>query len=289
MIPRKIGTKKIAVISSDRFLNNWFERPACTEIFPPFKSALNQYDGRIFRDKKPMDGFGDLMSATNDVMNVGQKTALFSSVSGATGIIAITPATFEKSMIMFWARRIVQHTWHNHNDQLLQPSVNLSDDFITDCVVYGLFEGKNQTASLKDVVYKGTTYQIRNQFFPYLLSELREWETPHDLSGQIRTAQETFVANWLKGRILSAEAQALLDAGRKVYQVFYKEWKNLNLRKFKIENYDCGWYQIRNALLDAKIGLEELNAVKMAHTKLAEKLRPKVYEYGFLDQEILYT
>jgi hypothetical protein len=118
---------------------------------------------------------------------------------------------------------------------------------------------------------------------------LKEWDTPHDLSGQIRTAQDTFVANWLKGRAMSAEAQAVLDAGRKVYQVFYKEYKNLNLRKFKIDYWDVGFYQIRNALLEAKLGLVELNALKEAHTKLALKLRPKVYEYGFLDQEILYV
>ena len=109
------------------------------------------------------------------------------------------------------------------------------------------------------------------------------------MSGQFRTAKDTFVANWLKGKALSPETQALLDAGRKVYQVFYKEWNNLNLNKFKISYWDAGYYQIRNALLDAKLGLAELNTLKEKHNKLTTVLQPKVYEYGFLDQEILYT
>jgi hypothetical protein len=211
---------------------------------------------------------------------------MLSSCFGDGHGYSVIPKLLDKTFILWAVMKIVEHSWINDRDQFRQPTVELSEDFITNCAVWCLFHGgSNQTSSLKDVEYKGTTYQVRNQFFPYLLSELREWDTPHDLSGQIRTAQDTFVANWIKGRALSAEAQALLDAGRKVYQVFYKEWKNLNLRKFKIDYYDCGWYQIRNALLDAKVGLEELNAVKEAHTKLALKLRPKVYDYGFLDHQ----
>ena len=70
--------------------------------------------------------------------------------------------------------------------------------------------------------------------------------------------------------------------------MFYREYANLNRTKFKLSYWDAGWYQIRNALLDAGKGLEELNAVKIAHNKLRDKLRPKVYEYGFLSPEIMY-
>jgi len=285
MIPKKIGTKTISVVTGKSLLNGWFERPSNEVPAPALESALNISKARVYMEKLARGAIGALCAACNDIQNVAQKTVLVSSCYFNSGSFSIIPAIFEKAMVVFSVRRLILPTWINNRDQFRQPSVELPENFITDCIVWSLFHGSNQTSSLKDVAYKGTTYQIRNQFFPYLLSELREWDTPHDLSGQIRTAQDTFVANWIKGRALSAEAQALLDAGRKVYQVFYKEWKNLNLRKFKIDYYDCGWYQIRNALLDAKVGLEELNAVKEAHTKLALKLRPKVYEYGFLDHQ----
>ena len=286
MIARKIGTKKISIFRESQALNKWFERPACTEPAYPMSGALTKYNGNPTLTKVATGSIGYLKCPGYDSQNARGSFFVSGCVGNGHGI-SITPDVLNKSLITFSVLQLLEHSWTNDRDQFRQPAIELPEDFITDCTVWDLFHGSNQTSSLKDVEYKGKTYQVRNQFFPYLLSELREWDTPHDLSGQLRTAQDTFVANWLKGRALSAEAQALLDAGRKVYQVFYKEWKNLNLRKFKIDYWDCGWYQIRNALLDAKVGLEELNAVKEAHTKLALKLRPKVYEYGFLDQEIL--
>jgi hypothetical protein len=283
MIPKKIGTKTISVVTGKSLLNGWFERPANEVSAPALGSALNISKARVYMEKLARGAIGSLCAACNDVQHVAQRTVIASSCYFDAGSFSIIPTIFERAMVVFSVRKLILPIWINNRDQFRQPNRELPEDLISDCAVWNLFHGSNQTSSLKDVEYKGKTYQIRNQFFPYLLSELREWDTPHDLSGQIRTAQDTFVANWLKGRTLSVEAQALLDAGRKVYQVFYKEWKNLNLRKFKIDYWDVGWYQIRNAMLDAKIGLVELNALKEAHTKLALKLRPKVYEYGFLD------
>jgi len=281
----KTFKKKIDSKNRRTFLSKWVNRPTTENIFPPFSSALTiKKENKDIRDRIAKGFIASFMCNGNDVRNQNS-TAFLSGPCASAGAFSVTSENFEKSVTTFSVRKVIPHTWINHQDQFCQSNSNFSDDFINDCAAWTLFDSKNQTASIKDVEYKGTTYQVRNQFFPYLLSELREWDTPHDLSGQLRTAQDTFVANWLKGRALSAEAQTLLDAGRKVYQVFYKEWKNLNLRKFKIDYYDCGWYQIRNALLDAKVGLEELNAVKEAHTKLALKLRPKVYDYGFLDHQ----
>jgi len=282
---KKIGTKKIVVVSETQGLNKWFERPGNDTPAVPLKGALSIATTNVSLTNLSSGALGYLGCFRNDVKQA-QGLFMLSSCFGDGHGYSVIPKLLDKTFILWAVMKIVEHSWINDRDQFRQPTVELSEDFITNCAVWCLFHGgSNQTSSLKDVEYKGTTYQVRNQFFPYLLSELREWDTPHDLSGQLRTAQDTFVANWLKGRALSAEAQTLLDAGRKVYQVFYKEWKNLNLRKFKIDYYDCGWYQIRNALLDAKVGLEELNAVKEAHTKLALKLRPKVYDYGFLDHQ----
>lgn len=289
MIPRKIGTKTIRVFPESQALNKWIDRPACTEPALPMKGALQVYTGINPLEYGAKDSLGYINLVSNDVLHVASSTFLVSGVYGGSHGTSITKEVYEKSMITWAVRKLVEPSWINDRDQFRQPTVELPEEFISDCIVWCLFHGSNQTSSLKDVEYKGETYQVRNQFFPYTLEEVRGWTLPTDLSGQFRIAQDTFEANWLKDKILSPEAQSLLDSGRKVYQVFFKEWKNLNLRKFKIDYWDVGWYQIRNALLDANIGLVELNALKEAHNKLAKKLRPKVYEYGFLDQEILYT
>jgi hypothetical protein len=289
MIPRKIGTKILRTVPETRGLNKWINRPACTKDALPMKGALSIYTGINPLSKCAAGHLGYINVVSNDVQHVVSSTFTVSGVYGGSHGISITPAVFDKTMVTWAVRQVIKPSWINWADQLSQPNIELPEEFITSCAVYDLFHGKNQTSSLKDVKYKGSIYQVRNQFFPYSVNEIKNWGAPTDLSGQLRIAKDTFVATWLQGKILSPESQAVLDAGRKVYEVFYKEWNNLNLHKFKIDYWDVGWYQIHNALHDARLGLAELNALKEAHTKLANKLRPKVYEYGFLDQEILYT
>jgi hypothetical protein len=288
LVPRKVGVKTLRVFPESQALNKWIDRPACTEDALPMKGALSVYDGINPLEFTAKNSLGYVKAPGNDVLNTSG-TFCVSGTNGNGHGYAITPSNFIKAIVTWAVRMIVEPSWTNDRDQFRQPTVDLPEEFITNCAVWNLFHGSNQTSSLKDVKYEKKTYQVRNQFFPYSLEEVESWDVPIALSGQFRTAKDTFVAGWLNGRTLSLEAQALLDAGRKVYQIFYKEYRNLNRRKFKIDYWDVGWYQVRNALLDAGVGLAELNAVKEAHIKLTKKLQPKVYEYGFLDQEILYS
>ncbi len=57
---------------------------------------------------------------------------------------------------------------------------------------------------------------------------------------------------------------------------------SLRTQEFKIETWDAGWYQIRNALSDRDLGADELATVKLAHSLLKAKLLPKISEFGFL-------
>ena len=64
--------------------------------------------------------------------------------------------------------------------------------------------------------------------------------------------------------------------GRKIYKRFYAELLTLDRRKWKIEDWDAGWYQVRMAL-GARIDL----------SALGEKLLPQIYELGFLRDELI--
>jgi cell shape-determining protein MreC len=97
----------------------------------------------------------------------------------------------------------------------------------------------------------------------------------------------TFVYNWLNTRNLSPEAQCVLDYGKLVYQVFFQNWQNIRKKAWKIENTTPGWYQIRKALEESEIGLNELEQVKEANKYLYKKLWPQVYKYGFLPPEFI--
>jgi hypothetical protein len=292
----KIGTKQISTVPETELINSWLKgQKRSAEIQPPMTSAMSVYTGDpedVVNDHIAQDYWGEIVSKGNDLQNQ-QSVCLLSSPYASAGSFPITAISFLKACIVFAVRRVVPHTWINHTDQVKAVD-SLSEEFSTDCVCWSLFDQKNQTSSLKNVPYNGKSYDIQNQFFPYLKSEIEP--IPYEICN---TEPDRNVANWLKGKALSTEAQALLDAGRKVYKTFFRHWAkvrtfNIDLGKKgtiigRNDTWDCGWYQIRNALLDAKVGLEELNAVKEAHTKLALKLRPKVYEYGFLDHGIGQT
>ena len=93
----------------------------------------------------------------------------------------------------------------------------------------------------------------------------------------LRATEDRFAAKWIKNHALSSEARAVLNAGREIYKKFYEELSRLNVRKYKIEDWDAGWYQVRMSL-NAKLSLEELSA----------KLLPQIYELGFLRDEVRY-
>ncbi|MBR1921749.1 MAG: hypothetical protein IJ829_07095 [Kiritimatiellae bacterium] len=54
---------------------------------------------------------------------------------------------------------------------------------------------------------------------------------------------------------------------------------------WKIETWDAGYYQIRNALKGSTVAGDGLRA---AHDALREKLLPQVYSLGFLNPDVEY-
>jgi len=291
IIPVQIGTKEFKVFPESQGLNSWDRTKSKLIESPPCSSALENSNSRIYRNQWGENSIGCLLNHSNDMQNAPQLTALFTRVyNSPKKLTDVSLKNLDKSFVVFSVRTLIDHTWIIHNDQFQQPNIDpLPEDFISDCAIWCLFHNKNQTSALKDVEYKGTKWQVRNQFYPYSVEWLRSLESmPQEVYSQLRSAKDTYVSTWLSGRTLSTEAQALLDAGRKMYEVFYREYANLNRTKYKLSYWDAGFYQIRNALLDAGKGLVELNAVKMAHNTLRAKLQPKVYEYGFLSPEIIY-
>lgn len=169
----KIGKKKIRVENKEKFLSKWVKRPACTTIFPPFSSAITiKADNKDKRDRIAEDFVGCLRCAGNDFQCLNL-TFLLSGPAVSAGAFSITPDNFEKAIVVHAARKIPKSDWLNDRDQLMAPTKELSEEFITDCALWSLFADSNQTAALKDVVYEGTTYQIHNHFFPFSVNELK--------------------------------------------------------------------------------------------------------------------
>jgi len=216
-------------------------------------------------------------------------TALFSiPQASSAGGSSLTQNNFIQNCVLNQVRQNIFPSWINNKDQFMQPNKPLSEEFTNDSIIYSLFHSSNQTSSLKDVECQGKIYQIRNQFFPFTIEEVRQFEIEnHELYAQLRTAKDTYVASLLKTLELSPEAKRVLEEGKKLYALYFKEYNNLNRVKYKLDYWDAGWYQIRMSLKE-KFGKEIFKEFKEAFKVLEDKLRPQIYEYGFLDKEIIY-
>jgi len=90
-----------------------------------------------------------------------------------------------------------------------------------------------------------------------------------------------------EGDFLSAEAQAVLDAGRTLWQAYFSDTDVRTVRdELKLNRADVGWYQIRNALKARNASGDsvpvDFTPFEIAYKTLSEKLQPQVFELGFL-------
>jgi len=86
------------------------------------------------------------------------------------------------------------------------------------------------------------------------------------------------VANWLKDRELSDEAQEVITKGMEVYKLYFSSLNQMATHKWKIATWDAGWYQIRRCLNEHNLAMDEIE----------EKILPKIEEFGFLDKDEVY-
>ena len=276
---QKIGVKTLRPANRNEFLNRWIKRPRGVSIFPPFSSALTVKPDNVDTRNRIAEGFlASLMCPGNELQNQ-QQTAFLSGPQVSAGALSVTPENFEQAVVVFAARRIPKDTWINHVDQLLRPNRELSPLFIADCAVWSLFDNKNQTVALRNVMYQNKVYHIVNHFFPFAVAEVRSWQISNEqIKSSLCGAKNSFVADY-KDMQVSAEAQSVWASARVVYRFYFANLHLLRRNEFKIDTYDAGWYQIRQSLMDANLGADLLAALKERHDLLKEKILPMLCDY----------
>ena len=279
----KTSEKKIKTIDKKYFLNNWIERKKCSMIFPPLSSAIKiKESGNDIRNKICEGFIGSFMCCGNDVIKQGF-TAILSAPQACAGSLSITTDLFEHVMIIHAVRRIVKCDWLNSTDQFIIPQKDIDEHSINDFIIWSLFANSNQTSSIKDVFYINQMYQIKNNFFPFGLDEIKTWDiSKKTIIESMSNDSDRFVYTYLINKKLSAEAYALVEIARKLYRYFFENIDKLDTAKFKIDNWDVGYWQIRKSTSDKKLGKDILDELKYLHTDLGAKLREKIYDFQFL-------
>ena len=275
-----IGEKLFHNISKERFLNTWIQRPRANAVDAlPLKNALSPTTStKDVRGTKWADGaIGSMLCDSNDLQGAGQGTAMLSSGFCSAGAFFVTADNFWKVAIVFAVRLLIKHSWINHNDQFLHPSESLPEDFKNDCLIWMLFHGKNLTASANDLEWNGAKWSIVNHFIPYTEAEV---DAPDRF-------ESDFMVQYLADITLSAEATAVLNAGRTLWKTYFAHTDVRTVRdQYKLNRPDVGWYQIRNALAERNKSGDtapvNFTPFEAAYQALTDKLRPQVFSLGFL-------
>ena len=137
-----------------------------------------------------------------------------------------------------------------------------------------LFNGSNLTAGADGLHWNNQDWSLTNHFIPF---------TERELGAKARFESD-FMVRYMAGMAFSLEAQAVLDESRKLFQRFHvTSFPNKIRQEYKLGRADAGWYQVRRALeANGDTELTDFDPFKAAYAALGEKLRPTVYELGFL-------
>lgn len=173
-----IGVKLLQLIEKKDVLNNWFPRPQNTNdyILPPLSNGITvKNDNTDTRHRARLDFLASVCSNGNDFQHA-KYVVMLSSPNASAGAFTVIKDNFEKALTIHAVKKIPKQTWLNDRNQFLIPHTEPTKMFLNDCVVWSLFASSNETTALKNVSYLGSTYQIKNNFYPFQLEEIKHWE-----------------------------------------------------------------------------------------------------------------
>ena len=217
--------------------------------------------------------------------------------------INILHKNFIEVSISFSVRNCIPATWLNDRDQFLFPNDNWKTDaeFQNDCLAFTLFQiniqsqygtnhwipftekevnAKEKFASsfMTDFISGKIKIEVQNEDLFSAICQPELVSGSPEIPKQVRND---------KALVFSPEATAVFDAGRALWSYFHSQNEvNVNASLYDIREY----FQGRNAAgrmnprSDDATYSELIGNLRKKLTELADKIKPKVYEYEFLKE-----
>jgi len=180
----------------------------------------------------------------------------------------ITPENLIECSIYLTVRRCIEKNWTNDRTQYTIPNEKweTDKDFQSDCFTMALF--------INDI----KSSEGKNHWIPYTEQEV-------DAKNSF---ESHFMTDYIKEHNIkfSEEAQRVLDAGKELYKYYHsKADSNPNASFYDIRMYFQGTNE--KGKMNAKSEDEEYSMLlfnlRQEIKRLSEKIIPKIYEYGFLN------
>lgn len=199
----------------------------------------------------------------------------------------VTDKNIIEISIYISVRHCIQATWLNDRDQFTYPKNDWEYDkeFQSNCLTFCLFHNSNNISSSFGInnwiPFTEQEVNAQNRFESNFMSDF--------INGNIKTENETNLfgtdTNQTLKREFSEEAKNVFDAGRELWK-YYHSQPNVNV--------NASFYDIRahfqgrnakgrmNSKSDDKTYMELIGELRNKLNFLADKIKPKIYEYEFL-------
>jgi len=243
------------------------------------------------RGKSVDNALGYFANSANNICANPLSVFIVSSASSAGNGLSIIPENFNKVVSLFTARRLITGKyadWINDKDEYSKPDENHKDyeQWNNDCIIYSLFNTASNQSSLRDVDYKGKTWQIENEFFwlsPNFIKDLADKHSNNEVYKDVKQyGKDRFVYDRLKKTNLSEDAKNILNKATELLEKTFKYREMLNEEhpEYNLQAWDASWYQVK--LIAKEYCKEDLKEFSELYKAFGDRLRPLVYELGFL-------
>lgn len=216
--------------------------------------------------------------------------------------IYITKENILPSAIFFSVRHCIEANWLNDRDQFIYPNDNWRSDFEfqNDCLTFTLFDNSNNVQLKYGTNHwiPFTEYEVNAQakfesnfMTDFIKGKIKQEATTTDLfnsetspnrvSNPVRALDENIELQF------SEEATAVFDAGRELWKYYHAQKDvNVNASLYDIREYFQGRNDKgrMNSKSDDATYTQLLAELRSKLAILADKIKPKVYEYGFLKE-----
>ena len=273
-------------------LSGWLKVKSKGEDAPQFINAL-KWNKTLNVGRLVKGALGYLVFGGNNVYQNNQMVTLLSSCYNTGHGISVLPENFDRCVQGITARRLITSkyaNWVNDKDEYMIPDINNKSyaQWGVDCIVFSLFGTGSTQASLRQIDYNNKKWDILNHFFFMSRNSLKQLSlgsTPNDdIYTDIQNYAETerFVYTKLEKVTLSKDSQKILDKAKEliISSFKYRNAFNEEHPEYHINTWDAGWYQIKGMLKEYMP--EELKEFNILYKQFEDRMRPLVYELGFL-------
>lgn len=297
----KISTWEAKKIDENNTLSGWFkEIPQGKKSIdkPGTKNGIDAPTSKTDRSRMSKDALGVLMQAGDALNDARMYVSIFTMGASRGNGRDINKDNFSRACVDFSVKRSVyidvdnkKELWIRDKDIFTTPSKDLlTPEFIADCIVFSLFDTQSNQTSLRDYQYKGKSYTVVNEFFPYSIKSMEDLAEEHhnsDIQDDVIGHSNRFVYQWLEDHKddISEEAQALLDeAWSLIEDSFpYREQFFQENPRYQVNTWDAGWLQVRRMIFGRDRTTDDFLDRKESFDKTLDALGDKIAQAAYKD------